>query len=505
MESFSLQINNRTTRSASESSDYYEPYIESDIDYNFVQALSELSIGESTLPRPSLYNLLPEILESIFICLPVPRRVAGVCRLFRAIVVTSKSFKRSWIRYWLHPELPKSFMPSYSQLCQAVDTKTPFNILMEIIDLQVLGKRRLQSSYDGSVTRLFDAAFAHPTSGKLIPYLISRGVKIDRYITAHTLKDCELTDNGSFPEGKLEKDYLSLVKDAGYKSLNLRQELANRPSFFSDTELAFAIVLHERLDVATALAYHPQHTLDILEESVDKQYTKGIGWAFERGLGEIQKRNPLYLRLCIEKADVEAARLAIENGAEINISPSSHKGEPAKFGSTSLLEFTIQCYLAYTEEENKSARWKLIELFLKSGADANADNGRPLCLCVTNNHWELTRLLLAHKADPRRNDMLAVKIATDFGYKDMAKQLYEICKSGGSLSMSTNVGRHRRQSSTNSSPTNNDDGENEKKNGVKNLLRRRWTLAVPKVTLVGKRRMSDVDKSRRPNELGRPV
>ncbi|CAG8494016.1 5471_t:CDS:1 [Paraglomus occultum] len=495
-----LQINTRTARSASESSDYNDPYIESDIDHNFVKALSELSISESTSSRPSLYYLLPEILESIFIHLPVPRRVAGVCRLFRAIVVTSKSFKRGWIRYWLHPDLPKSFMPSYSQLCQAVETKAPFNILMEIIDLQVLGKRRLQSSYDGSVTRLLDAAYAHPTSGKLIPYLINRGVKIDRYITAHTSKDCDLTDSGSFPEGKLEKDYLSVVKAAGYASLDLRQELANKPSFFSDTELAFAIVLRERLDVATALALHPQHTLDILEESVDKQYTKGIGWAFERGLGEIQKRNPLYLRLCIEKADVEAARLAILNGAEINISPSSHIGEPAKFGSTSLLEFTMQCYLAYTESENKSARWKLIELFLESGADANADNGRPLCLSVTNNHWELTRLLLKNGADPRRSDMLAVKIATDFGYKDMAKQLYEICKTGGSL---TNSGRHRRQHS-NSCATNGND-ENEKKNGVKNLLRRRWTLAVPKVTLVGKRRLSDGDKSRRPNEPSRPV
>ncbi|CAG8835274.1 14405_t:CDS:1, partial [Racocetra persica] len=76
------------------------------------------------------------------------------------------------------------------------------------------------------------------------------------------------------------------------------------------------------------------------------------------------------------------------------------------------------------EEANREARKKLICLFLDSGADPNADDGRPLALCVTNHNQELMRLLLQKGADANCSNRWAVRIATDCGYKDMARELY---------------------------------------------------------------------------------
>jgi ankyrin repeat protein len=104
----------------------------------------------------------------------------------------------------------------------------------------------------------------------------------------------------------------------------------------------------------------------------------------------------------------------------------SHSDDPSIYGATSLLEFIIQCFFQnyINEEVNRESRMKMICLFLDSGADPNADDGRPLALCVTNHNWELTRLLLRKGADVNCGNRLAVRIATDFGYKDMARVLY---------------------------------------------------------------------------------
>src|SRR5688572_28312450 len=86
----------------------------------------------------TLQTIIPELVECILIYLPLPYTVSSVCRLFHEIVSKSTSFKRRWLRFWLHPNLPDAFLPKYSELCQAVKTKTPFHILMQIIDLQRL-------------------------------------------------------------------------------------------------------------------------------------------------------------------------------------------------------------------------------------------------------------------------------------------------------------------------------------------------------------------------------
>ncbi|CAG8446708.1 11141_t:CDS:2 [Diversispora eburnea] len=346
-------------------------------------------------PKPSLtlQDLIPEVLESILIFLPFPNTVAPVCKKFSAIVLRYPSFKRRWLRLWLHPKLPDAFLPTYAELCKAVSTQTPFNILIQIIDLQKLCNRLLASSVDGSVTKLLDVAYLHKEKNNLIPFLIHRGLNIKRYIKDHTSKDDLRTEGGTNLDNKSTKEYLLPLVVAVQNSKWFKNELACSKDFFTETELAFAIVLHERLDVASVVAVHPQHTLDILEESVDRIFTTGIAWAFQRGVGEAQRQNPLYLRLCIEKADVISAKVIIENGANINISPSAHTVDLTSYGSTSLLEFT----------------------------DPNADNGRPLALCVTNHHWELTYLLLSHGADVNCDERIAVRIATELGYKDMAK------------------------------------------------------------------------------------
>ncbi|CAI2170990.1 20243_t:CDS:1 [Funneliformis geosporum] len=382
-----------------------------------------------TIASLSIQTIIPELVEYILIYLPIPYTVSPVCRLFHEIVSKSSSFKRRWLRLWLHPRLPDAFLPKYSELCQAVKTKTPFYILVQIIDLQRLYNQPLASSFGGSVSKLFEEAFIHEEREKLITFLISRDLNIDKYIKDHASKDFERTEGGSEPERKLKKDYLSPLIIAAQTSRKFMRKLELTKTYFSDTDLAFAIVLYERLDVATVLSNHPQHTLDILEESVDRQYTEGIAWAFKHGVGEMQKQKPLYLRMCIEKADVESARKIIESGANINISPSAHTDDPTSYGSTSLLEFSIQCFFAYANEEgNKQARREMIELFLISGSDPNADDGRPLALCVTNHDYEMVRLLLNYGADVNCDDKLAIRIATDMGYKDMARMLYRISK-----------------------------------------------------------------------------
>ncbi|CAG8826867.1 20713_t:CDS:1, partial [Racocetra persica] len=288
---------------------------------------------------PTLQTLIPEILEFILVFLPAPYVVSPVCRQFHTIVSKSPSFKRRWLRIWLHPKLPDAFLPTYSELCKAVETKTPFNILMQIIDLQKLCNKPLASSLDDSVTKLVDVSFLHNESDQLIPFLISRGLNMKKYIQYHTSKDIQRTKEGIHVENRLPKDYLSPLIVASKKSKTFSTQLATSKDFFTGTELAFAIVLHERLDVASSVAIHQQHILDILEESVDRQYTTGIAWAFQQGVGTVQKNNPLYLRLCIEKADVESAKIIINNGAAINISPSNHANDPSIYGATSLLEF----------------------------------------------------------------------------------------------------------------------------------------------------------------------
>ncbi|CAG8505686.1 13768_t:CDS:1 [Acaulospora morrowiae] len=379
----------------------------------------------------TLQNLIPEILECILIFLPRPDVVAPLCRQFRAIVSQSMSFKRRWLRIWLHPKLPDAFLPTYMDLCKAVNTKTPFNILMQIIDLQKLCNRPLISPRDGNVTKLFDAAFCHSERDSLIPFLISRGLNVKRYIKDHATKDFLRSSNS---DDKLDKDYLSPLLIAGQKSKNFIAELAASRSFFIETDLAFAIVLYERLDVASVLAVHPQHILNILEESVDRQFTAGIAWAFRSGVGDAQKQNPLYLRLCIEKADVDSARDIINSGANINLSPSAHTDDKSSYGSTSLLEFSIQCYLQNlsNDQDNERARKDIIVLFLDSGADPNADNGRPLTLSVINHNWDLTELLLSHNANVDCDEGMAVRLATNLGYKDMAKMLYRRRSRSGS-------------------------------------------------------------------------
>ncbi|CAG8487052.1 13778_t:CDS:1, partial [Acaulospora colombiana] len=373
--------------------------------------------------RGILQNLIPEILECILMFLPFPNVVAPLCRQFHAIVSQSTGFKRRWLRLWLNPKLPDAFLPAYSNLCKAVDTGTPFNILMQIIELQRLCKRTL-ASRDGSVTKLLDAAFRHDERENLIPFLISRGLNIERYIKDHTKKDFERSYSDS--DDKLDKDYLSPIKIAGKRSKDFITKLSASASknFFIDTDLAFALVLHERLDVASVVAVNQQqHILNVLEESVDRQYTAGIAWAFRNGVGDAERQNPLYLRLCIEKADVKSARDIIESGANIHLSPSAHTDDNSSYGSTSLLEFSIQCYLQNLtiDLNNETARKAMIVLFLENGADPNADDGRPLTLCVTNNNWELTNLLLSYQADIYED---AIKIATSLGYKDMARKLY---------------------------------------------------------------------------------
>ncbi|RIA87639.1 hypothetical protein C1645_776793 [Glomus cerebriforme] len=386
----------------------------------------EDSLSKTTILL-TLQTIIPELVECILIYLPLPHTVSSVCRLFHDIVSKSASFKRRWLRLWLHPDLPDAFLPKYSDLCQAVKTKTPFYILMQIIDLQRLYNKPLASSFGGSVSKLLDEAYMHDERERLIPFLTYRGLEIDKYIKDHVLKDFRITGGGSNPEKKLKKDYLSPLMIAAQKSKIFKKRLLSSKEFFSDTDLAFAIVLHERLDVASAVAVHIQHTLDILEESVDRQYTIGIAWAFKHGINEAQKQKPLYLRLCIDKADVESARQIIESGANINISPSAHTDDLTSYGSKSLLEFCIQCYFA-NGNDNKQAKREMIELFLESGADPNADNGRPLALCVTNYDYELVRLLLNYGADVNCDDKAAIRIATELGYKEMAKMLYRISK-----------------------------------------------------------------------------
>ncbi|CAG8454785.1 6918_t:CDS:1, partial [Cetraspora pellucida] len=375
---------------------------------------------------PTLQTIIPEILEFILVFLPAPYIVSPVCRQFHRIVSKSPSFKRRWLRVWLHPKLPDAFLPTYSELCKAVETKTPFNILMQIIDLQKLCNKPLASSLDESVTKLVDVAFLRSESDQLIPFLISRGLNMKKYIGYHTSKDIQRTKEGINVDNRLQKDYLSPLIIAAKRSKIFFELLVTSKDFFTSTELAFAIVLHERLDVASSVAIHQQHILDILDESVDRQYTAGIAWAFQQGVGTVQKNNPLYLRLCIEKADVESAKIIINNGAAINISPSNHADEPSIYGATSLLEFSLQCFFQnyVSEEENREARKKMISLFLDSGADPNADDGRPLALCVTNHNRELVRLLLQKGADVNCSNRWAVRIATDCGYKDMARELY---------------------------------------------------------------------------------
>src|SRR5581483_4008594 len=102
----------------------------------------------------TLQTIIPELVECILIYLPFPYAVSSVCRLFHEIVSKSASFKRRWLRFWLHPDLPDAFLPKYSDLCQAVKTKTPLHILMQIIDLQRLYSKPLASSSGGSVSKL---------------------------------------------------------------------------------------------------------------------------------------------------------------------------------------------------------------------------------------------------------------------------------------------------------------------------------------------------------------
>ncbi|KAG9293126.1 hypothetical protein G9A89_016488 [Geosiphon pyriformis] len=421
------QINHARSSSCSEEID--------DNDHEFNSALRNLSSNTKSVfalhqnSQISLQKLTPEILESIFIHLPSPQPLASVCRLFHVIVTFSKSFKRRWLRHWLHPKLPRAFMPSYSDLCKAIETKTPFHILIEIVSLRKLGHLELTSTHGGSVNKLVDVSFQHPKRHLLLPFLIEKGLKLDRYISENATHDFKLTEGGVEVEKRMQKDYFTAIIFARQKSITFYNQLLASKTFFTDTDLAFAIVLHQRFDVADALSLHLQHTIDVLEESVDRQYTNGIAWAFTRGVGDAQKQNPLYFRICIEKADVIAARKLIENGALINISPSAQQNDSALFGSTSFLEFTIQCYFAYyKEEQNREARKSLIKLLLEFGADPNADDGRPLALTVTNHNWELTQLLLNSGADPRCGGQIALKIATDLGYKDIAKALYQITK-----------------------------------------------------------------------------
>ncbi|GBC05848.1 hypothetical protein RclHR1_06470011 [Rhizophagus clarus] len=372
--------------------------------------------------------------------------------------------------FWLNPNLPDAFLPKYSDLCQAIKTKTPFYILIQIIDLQKLYNKPLaSSSTGGSVTKLLDEAYNHEERDKLIPFLISRGLEIEKYIKDHSSKDFQLT-GGIYSEKKLEKDYLSSLIIATKKSKTFKEKLLSSKNFFSDTDLAFAIVLHERLDVATVVSVNIQHTLDILEESVDRQYTAGIAWAFKQGVNEIQKQKPLYLRLCIDKADVESARQIIESGANINISPSAHTEELKIYGSTSLLEFCIQCYFA-NGNDNKQARKEMIELFLKSGADPNADNGRPLQLCVTNHDYEILELLLEYGADVNCDGKFAIRIATEMGYKDMAKKLYRISNPTGEVvkGMVRRMSLLGRRRSNSESDANKSDQSQRKKSKLRNI------------------------------------
>src|SRR5437763_14164958 len=130
----------------------------------------------------TLQTIIPELVECILIYLPLPYITSSVCRLFHEIVSKSASFKRRWLRFWLHPNLPDAFLPKYSELCQAVKTKTPFYILMQIIDLQRLYNKPLASSFGGSVSKLLDEAYMHDERYRLIPFLTSRGLEIDKYI-----------------------------------------------------------------------------------------------------------------------------------------------------------------------------------------------------------------------------------------------------------------------------------------------------------------------------------
>src|SRR5688572_13744061 len=85
------------------------------------------SLSKTTISL-TLQTIIPELVECILIYLPLPYTVSSVCRLFHEIVSKSASFKRRWLRFWLHPDLPDAFLPKYSELCQAVKTKTPFHI-----------------------------------------------------------------------------------------------------------------------------------------------------------------------------------------------------------------------------------------------------------------------------------------------------------------------------------------------------------------------------------------
>nr|CAG8577689.1 6178_t:CDS:2 [Entrophospora candida] len=349
-----------------------------------------------------------QILENILIFIPEPNNLALVCRQFYNITLTSPIFKRRWLRNWLNPKLPDAFLPKYSDLCRAVKTKTPFHILMQIIDLIKIHEKPLASSNNGSITKLFECASQHKEDYLLIPYLIHKGLMIERYIKDLCYEDFLLTKEGSDPDKKSQKDYLSNLITPIKTSKEFKNQLANSKTFFQDTDLAFSIVLHERLDIASLLALHPQHTLDVLEECVDRQYTKGIAWAFRQGVGELQKNNTLYLRLCIDEADVESIKTIIQSGANLDIPPPN---DLLNFGSTSLLEFSIQCYL---KNENYVKRRYIIELLLKSGANPNADNGRPLSLCLIHHDWELTKLLTDHGANMNCEDMISIRMANLF-------------------------------------------------------------------------------------------
>ncbi|CAG8499435.1 6018_t:CDS:1 [Ambispora leptoticha] len=447
--------NNRMYEKSRETSVYLIEPDDGDIEYT--RALNRLSSTSSVSPSStkslvlspspsmSLQKLAPEILESIFIYLPKPCTAAPVCRLFHLIVTFSKSFKRRWLRQWLNPKLPEAFMPTYSDLCLAIESKTPINILVEIVNLQILGKRALCSSRGGHVMRLVDAAYAHTDSKKLIPFLIKKGMRLDVYIQNHSTRDFELTEGGNEVEKRMTKDYFSVLIFARQHSFEFYNQILASKNYFSETDLAFSIVLHERFDAADALSLHMQHTLDVLDESVDRQYTNGIAWAFTRGLNDVQKRNPLYLRICVEKADVKAVETLIINGALINISPSSYPNDPGAFGSTSFLEFSLQCFFAcHKEQEKNDARLEIVKLFLNHGADPNADDGRPLALTVTNYNWELTQLLLDAGADPACGNQIALKMATELGYKDMAKTLHHLIKVG----MNSKDTRHSRSGSS---------------------------------------------------------
>ncbi|RGB26332.1 hypothetical protein C1646_721451 [Rhizophagus diaphanus] len=113
----------------------------------------------------------------------------------------------------------------------------------------------------------------------------------------------------------------------------------------------------------------------------------------------------------------------------------------------------------------------MIELFLQSGADANSDNGRPLQLCVTNHDYEILDLLLEYGADVNCDGKFAIKIATDLGYKDMAKKLYRISNPTGEVvkGMVRRMSLLGRRRSNSESDANKSDQTQKKKSKLRNI------------------------------------